>query len=173
MLSSDLARMAVTSVASLVRPNTDVLAEVDLPLRVWPRDLDVWGHVNSGCALALMELGRLDHALRTGLLGAMWRMGSRPVVGATAVQHLREVRAFDRCTLVTQLAGWDAEWLQFEHRLERGGELCVRAFIRVALRVRRGTLAPVDLLEEVGVHVPAPGLSAPGLGAFASQGLAA
>jgi acyl-CoA thioesterase FadM len=156
MLGSYLARMTLTSAASLVRPHTDVLAEVHLPLRIWTSDLDVWGHMNNGRALTLMDHGRLDHSLRTGLLGAMWRMRCRPLVGGSSVQYLKELRAFDRCTLVTRVAAWDAKWLHYEQRLERAGEPCVRASVRVVCKVGRRTLAPADLLEEVGVHAPSP-----------------
>lgn len=156
MLSTYLARMTVTSVASLARPSTDVLAPVHLPLHIWPSDLDVWGHVNNGRYLTLMDHGRLDHGLRTGLLGAMWRMRCRPVLGGASVRYRREVRAFERCTLVTQVVAWDARGLFYEHRLERRGELCARAVVRAVLKLGRGVLAPADLLEEVGVHTPSP-----------------
>ncbi|WP_211193782.1 acyl-CoA thioesterase [Pyxidicoccus fallax] len=156
MLSNYLARMAVTSVGSLARPNTHVLAEVDLPLRIWPSDLDIWAHVNNGRYLTLMDHGRLDHGLRTGLLPAMFKRRCRPLLGGVSVQYRREVRAFERCTLVTQVAAWDEKWLYYEQRLERRGELCARAVVRAVLKIGRETLPPAELLADVGVHSPSP-----------------
>lgn len=156
MLSNYLMRMAVTSAGSLARPKTDALAEVHLPLRIWPSDLDIWGHVNNGRYLTLMDNGRLDHSLRTGLLSAMLKRRCRPLLGGAAVQFRRELRAFERCTLSTQIVAWDAKWLLYEHRLERQGELCARAMVRAVCKIGRKTLPPAELLEEVGVHVPSP-----------------
>jgi len=39
-----------------------------LPLRVWPNDLDLFGHMNNGRYLTLMDLGRLQIVMKSGLL---------------------------------------------------------------------------------------------------------
>ncbi len=44
------------------------LDESVLKLRVWPVDLDVNLHMNNGRYLSVMDLGRVDVILRTGLL---------------------------------------------------------------------------------------------------------
>jgi len=156
MLSNYLTRMAVTSVGSLARPNTHVLAEVDLPLRIWPSDLDIWGHVNNGRYLTLMDHGRLDHGLRTGLIPAMVKRRCRPLLGGVSVQYRREVRAFERCTLVTQLAAWDEKWLYYEQRLERRGELCARALVSAVLKEGRKTLPPAELFAQMAEQTTSP-----------------
>ena len=61
--------------------------------RVWPNDLDTSIHMNNGRYLTLMDLGRLDVMVRSGL----WRRCSHywtPVANAVIVRFRRELRLF-------------------------------------------------------------------------------
>ena len=49
------------------RPSLTVEDESVIRVRVWPHDLDLWGHVNGGRYLTLSDLSRLDFSIRTGL----------------------------------------------------------------------------------------------------------
>ena len=57
------------------RRSLDPLDESVLKFRVWPTDLDVNFHMNNGRYLTIMDLGRVDLMLRTGL-GKMALNGS-------------------------------------------------------------------------------------------------
>jgi acyl-CoA thioesterase FadM len=147
-MSYDLARTLMTSLRGLAAARAGLGDELRLPLFIWPNDVD-WlgfGHVNNGWLLTLMDQGRLDHFLRTGLGAGFRARRCRALVAETQVRYRREVRSFDRCTLVTQLVGWDERRLRYEQRLERSGELCVRAEVAMALVGVEGTLSPAELL---------------------------
>src|SRR5688500_2017912 len=94
-----------------------------MPLRIWPNDVDVYGHVNNGRYLTVLAGGRLDFSLRTGMMKVMIRRRWQPVVAAATVRFRRELKPLQRCTLVTRLSWWDAKWFYFEQRFERGDEL--------------------------------------------------
>lgn len=156
MIATYLTRLAVTWTGSLRRPREHVLSEVRLPLHIWPTDLDLYGHVNNGRYLTLMDFGRFEHGLRTGLLGVMWRTRALPLIGSGNVQFLRELKALQRCELTTQLVAWDAKRFLVEHRIERAGQLHARAVMKVVLK-RRGKTVPLsDLLAELGVEEGSP-----------------
>jgi acyl-CoA thioesterase FadM len=156
MLGSYLARTALTLADSFTRPRAGALEEVRLPLRVWPTDLDIYGHVNNGRYLTLMDMGRLEYGLRTGLAFEMVKRRWYPVLGAAAVEFRRELRAFQRCELVTRLAAWDDKWFFFEQRLEHAGHVSARAVVRGVTKEGRRTVSPAEMLAVVGVHTPSP-----------------
>jgi acyl-CoA thioesterase FadM len=147
-MSYDLTRTLMTSLRAFRAVRAPLDAELRVPLWIWPTDVD-WlglGHVNNGWYLTLMDQGRLDHFLRTGLTERFRRHACRALVAETQVRYRREVRAFDRCALITQLVRWDERRIHYVQRIERGGELCVRAEVAMALRGADRTLRPVEVL---------------------------
>jgi acyl-CoA thioesterase FadM len=120
MLPGYLARLAYAVGDGALRGRVPPLAEVRLPLRVWPDDVDFYLHVNNGRYLTLMDLGRFQLAARTGLLELMVRRSVWPVLGGVAVSFRRELRLFERFDLTTRFVAWDGKWFYVEQRLERG-----------------------------------------------------
>ena len=156
MLGSYLARTALTLAGSIRRPRMGALEEVRLPLRVWPTDLDTYGHVNNGRYLTLMDMGRLEYGLRTGLALEMLKRRWYPVLGAASVEFRRELRAFQRCELVTRLAAWDDKWFFFEQWMEHAGQVHARAIVRGVTKHGRKTVPPAEMLAVVEVDSPSP-----------------
>lgn len=78
-----------------------------LTFRVWPGDLDVSRHMNNGRYWTLMDLGRTDLMLRTGL----WRMVRTerwtPIVATGAIRFRSELRLWQTFRLETRILGWD------------------------------------------------------------------
>lgn len=169
MLGSYLARTTLTLAGSLRRPRVGALEEVRMPLRVWPTDLDTYGHVNNGRYLTLMDMGRLEWGLRTGLAFIMLKRRWYPVLGAASVEFRRELRAFQRCELVTKLAAWDDKWFYFEQRKEHAGQVYARAVVRGVTKHGRLTVPPAEVLATVGVESPSP-LSPSELPSFLAPG---
>lgn len=156
MLGSYLTRTTLTLAGSFTRPRVGVLEEVRLPLRVWPTDLDTYGHVNNGRYLTLMDMGRLEWGLRTGLAFRMLQRRWAPVLGAASVEFRRELRALQRCELVTRLAAWDEKWFFFEQRMELAGQLHARAILKGVTKRGRQTVPPAEVLATVGMEGPSP-----------------
>ncbi|XXF78989.1 acyl-CoA thioesterase [Myxococcaceae bacterium GXIMD 01537] len=156
MMGSYLARTALTLAGSYARPRLGALEEARLPLRVWPTDLDTYGHVNNGRYLTLMDMGRLEWGLRTGLAFAMLKRRWYPVLGAASVEFRRELRAFQRCELVTKLAAWDDKWFYFEQHMEHAGQVHARAVVRGVTKQGRRTVPPSEILATLEVHSPSP-----------------
>ena len=164
MLPGYLARLAVTTVGSITRGEAHPLDETRFALRVWPNDIDLYGHMNNGRYLMLMDIGRWDHGLRTGLVRTAARRGWKPVLGAATVRFRRELRALARFELATRISCWDHKWLFVEQSFEQGGEICAWAGVKVVFKSGRKTVSPQELLSAVGVEDPISPQPSPELG---------
>lgn len=156
MLVSYVARLGLVCGSALLKPSASLLSESRLPIRIWPTDIDVYGHMNNGKYLTMMDFGRFEHSVRTGFATALWKLKAMPVLGAANVQFLRELRAFQACELTTQLVAWDSKWFFFEQRLEREGRVHAKAVVKGVLK-RKGKTVPVgEVLELTGQKLESP-----------------
>jgi acyl-CoA thioesterase FadM len=134
-----------------------------LTFRVLPNDLDLSLHMNNGRYLAIMDLGRLDLLIRSGLGGAVWRNGWTPVANAAIVRFRRELRAFERYRLETRVVAWQEQAVLLEQTFvfadgDRGGQIAARALFKGALYDRRAQrYIPVDeLMITIGISAESP-----------------
>jgi len=137
-----------------------------LAFRVWPHDLDTSLHMNNGRYWSLMDLGRTDLMLRTGLWRAVLRHGWVPVVNAGTIRFRRELRLFRPIRIETKILCWNESWLVMRHRvLSRGRDgaeiVAAHALVRAALydRAAKSYVPVARLLAEIGVisQSPEPG----------------
>lgn len=134
-----------------------------LALRVLPNDLDLSMHMNNGRYLTVMDLGRLDLILRSGLAGAVWHNGWTPVANAALVRFRRELRVFDRYRLETRVVGWQEQTVFIEQTFvfaggAREGQVSARALFKGALydRKDRRYVPVAQMMETIGVSTASP-----------------
>ncbi len=127
-----------------------ILDECVIAMRVWPNDLDLNMHMNSGRYLSMMDIGRVEILGRTRLLRPVLKLGWRPIVGATFIRYRKSLLPFERFTVRSRVVCWDEKWLYFEHILERRGEVAAQAYVRALMRGREGNVIPLQLLELAG-----------------------
>ncbi|MCM2343518.1 MAG: thioesterase family protein [Alphaproteobacteria bacterium] len=108
---------------SLFRPRIrDILDVATLDFYVLPNDLDTNIHMNNGRYLTIMDLGRFDLVLRTGLLAHMMKQKAMPVLSAAQVRWRLSLNPFQKFTLETRVVCWDDKWVYMEQRfIIRGG----------------------------------------------------
>lgn len=160
-------------VTSFFRPGLDPVREVSrLKFRVWPHDLDTSMHLNNGRYWTLMDLGRADIMIRSGLWRPIMKNGWVPVVSAGQIRFRRELRPFQPFALETRILTWLEGHVVIEHRLvstARDGSQILNAIalVRAGLydRKARSFVAMDRLLGEVGIKASAPG-AAPEVEAF-------
>ena len=136
------------------------LDESVLKLRVWPVDLDVNLHMNNGRYLSVMDLGRVDVILRTGLLLPLLRRRWAPLAGSATLRFRRSLGPFSRYELRSRILGWDDKWFFFDQRFVRDGQLMAHGLAKALLRSRSGNVAPIDVLGAAGLPTESPPLSA-------------
>jgi len=151
-------------VASIFRPKLDPVRDVSrLSFRVWPHDLDTSLHMNNGRYWTIMDLGRTDIMIRSGLWRPILRHGWVPVVNAGQIRFRRELRPFRPFTLETRIVTWSDTHVVMEHRLVSQGRdgspiLNAIALVRAGLydRKERRFVPMLRLLAEVGIEAEAP-----------------
>lgn len=132
------------------QPDVHGLAASRLALRVLPGDIDLFGHVNNGRYLTLMDLGRLHVAMRSGLFRVMRRRGWHAAASAVEIRFRRPLKLWRRFVLVTEIADWDADWFVFEQRFESAAKVHARALVQVQFRRGRERVPTAEALAAVG-----------------------
>lgn len=134
-----------------------------LTFRVWPTDLDTNFHMNNGRYLTVMDIGRLDLILRTGLWRSVVKHGWMPVVSTASVRFRRELRLFEQFTLETRVRYWADSVIVMEHRFRftkgnRKGAIAATALIKGGFYDRKQkSFVPVQrILEELNVTEGSP-----------------
>ena len=118
--------------------------------RVWPTDLDINLHMTNSRYLAMMDLGRVNMLLRTGLWRWIRREKYAPVIAGAMVRFRRPVEPFAPIALKTRFLGWDTKWLFIEHRMERRGELVCLAVVKAAFVAKTGPVLPAIIAQQLG-----------------------
>ena len=149
-------RMIPMAVRGLKGERIEATAPVRTQFRVLPADLDVNLHLNNGRYMQLIDVNRLEWALRTRVLHACFKQGWRPILGSSAIHFRRELRLFDRGVAETRLAGWDDRWFFFEHRVATlDGRTVATSLAKAAFRSAAGWV-PTSAM----IALAAPGLPA-------------
>ena len=137
-----------SSRAARVEPDTKIVT----PLRIFPNDLDLNNHLNNGRYLTLMDIGRYDLVVRCGMTKLMRSKGWYPVIAAATIRFRRELKAFQKLELTTQIIYWDDKWFYFEHTLVHEGSVYARAMLKGIFKSKQGMNVPlVEIMKEMGV----------------------
>ncbi|KAB2913346.1 MAG: thioesterase [Hyphomicrobiaceae bacterium] len=129
-----------------------------LTFRVLPSDLDPNLHMNNGRYLTIMDLGRLDLMLRSGLWRPLWNNGWAPMVGSVVIRFRRELRLFERFTLQTRIAAWSDTTAVLEQTFfltdgPKEGPMAARALVKAGFydRKDRSFVTIRRLIAELGL----------------------
>lgn len=117
---------------------------------VWPFDLDVYPEMNNGRHLTIMDLGRADFTIRSGILKRGHDRGWSLVAAGASVRFRHRLAPLRRFVLATRLLGHDERWFYFLHETEQGGRTCSSALVRVGLRSKQGLVPSAEVLEALG-----------------------
>jgi acyl-CoA thioesterase FadM len=150
-------RVLIIWAASFFRKPAGLLDTQAMPMAVLPNDLDLFAHLNNGRALQIMDLGRFDLILRSPLRRIVKERNWKPVVASSIMKYRRPLFLFERYTLTTRIACWDADWVYLEQRLECGGGLAaVEGFIKGIFVGEQGRVPTHQIFDAI-----APGLCSP------------
>jgi acyl-CoA thioesterase FadM len=115
-----------------------------LRFTVLPNDLDTNLHMNNGRYLTLMDLGRVDMMIRSGVIGAILREKWMPVIAGVSMIYRRSLSPFERFSLETRIIGWDERWAYIEQTFVTGkGELAARGYVKAAF-LKDGARLPIE-----------------------------
>ncbi|MEE4384023.1 MAG: thioesterase family protein [Pseudomonadales bacterium] len=118
--------------------------------RVWPHDLDVFGHMNNGRYLQIMDVARAEWMARVGVVTSMWRHRWSAVLGGGVVRFRHSLGPFQRYHVRTRLLGWDERWWFLEHSFLDAVERRVATGVsRAALRAEHGWVDSATVIAAV------------------------
>ena len=118
--------------------------------------------MNNGRYWTLMDLGRTDLMIRSGLWRTVLRNRWVPVVSAGKIRFRRELRLFQPFAIETRILTWAESWVVMEHRLVSRGRdgreiLNAVALVRAGLyhRRERRFVTIDEMFAEIGAQAPA------------------
>lgn len=152
-------RLIKTIATSFFRSKKDPLACVKTPIMIWPADIDVYGHVNNGRYLTLMDLGRFDLTIRTGLHKVLFAKRWYPVVGSAHIQFRKSLHLGNRFTLESRIVGWDEKWFYLAQTFIYRDEVYARGLVRAVFLQGRKTVNPAEVAAALGMPPMSPPLS--------------
>ena len=143
-------RLIYLLVAARRRSRLEVLETGRVAMRVWPGDLDVLWHMNNGRYLTIMDLGRVDFLIRSGLLDKIRQRKWFPVVAALSITYKRPLKLWQKFEMTTRIAGWDERWIYLQQEFHSGGKLVAAALIKGTFRSTEGAVPMAALVELSG-----------------------
>jgi acyl-CoA thioesterase FadM len=127
-----------------------------LPLRVWPIDLDVLGHMNNGVYLSIMDLGRMDLLVRADAWKTLNSRGIYPIVASETITFRKSLQPWQKFILETRVVGYGVKAVFLEQRFVVDGEIFARGHISGRfLRKTGGVVTTAELAELLGVDTSA------------------
>lgn len=151
-------RVMVVVAAAMRGPALQPFDTSRLTFRTMPGDLDLNGHMNNGRYLTLMDLGRMDLCVRTGIHIALIQNRWKPIVASTMVRFRKSLHLGDRFDLVSRMLGWDQRSVYFEQRMERGDEVHAIGVVRGLFAGPEGMVEPERIARIAGFEGPPPAL---------------
>jgi YbgC/YbaW family acyl-CoA thioester hydrolase len=150
-----LFRLAWLLLTYRFRSPVPTIGPVRTAFRVWLTDLDVLMHVNNGVYLSLMDLGRVDLMLRSGMLRQVRSRGWYPVVVAQTIQYRRSLKLLDRFDIETRVLAWDDKAILLAQEFRRpNGEAIATALVRGRFLSSAGTVPMSELIGALGNPSP-------------------
>jgi len=149
-------RFLIVLVTAFFRRALNPLDESVLDFRVWPTDLDVNFHMNNGRYLTIMDLGRVDLILRTGLGRMALKRKWSPLVGSATIRFRRSLDPFQRYRLKSRILCWDDKWFFIEQRFARQDEEVAVGLVKGLLRGRTGNIPTAEVLEALNLRIASP-----------------
>lgn len=134
-----------------------------LAFRVWPHDLDTSMHLNNGRYLTLMDIGRLDVMVTSGLWRTVLRHGWTPVASAIKIRYRRELRFLQKFYIDTRIVAWDERSVVMEQVFlfadgPNSGQIAAQALFKGGIYDRKARqFVPVaELMLETGADAESP-----------------
>ena len=137
---------------SKFKPGLKIYDESIVHLRAGFSDIDMYPEVNNGRHLTLMDLGRFDLAVRTGLIGFIHRKNWGLVVGGASIRYRRKIPFFRKFTLTTKLLGHDERWFYFQQTTSRQQKICSAALVKAGIKSSEGLVPASVVFKEMGIE---------------------
>jgi acyl-CoA thioesterase FadM len=141
-------RMLILLIKSRWKPRLDLIELSILKFHVLPSDLDINMHMNNGRFNSIMDLGRVDIMLRTGILKTIYKRGWFGIVGSIHTRFKRPLKLFQAYELHSQIVYWDDKWAWVQHKIYSNNKLISSALEQTLIR-KKGENVPMPELQNI------------------------
>ncbi len=120
-------------------------------LRVWFNDLDPLMHVNNGVYLSLLDLGRIDFMIKTGMYEKIKKNNLYPVIASEGIKFKRSLKLFQKFEIKTKFSGFDEKYVYLEQSFWSKDKIYAKAIIKsIFLRKEGGKVSSQELKDIIG-----------------------
>jgi acyl-CoA thioesterase FadM len=145
---------------ALSKTRTSIMNVHSLSFRVLPNDLDTNLHMNNGRYLTIMDLGRTDALLRSGLIKTVISQKWMPVIAAVSMIYRRSLAPFEKYHLETHLIGWDERWIYMEQTfIRQNGDIAARGYVKATFLKKGERVPSADIAAAANYTGASPELS--------------
>lgn len=130
----------------------DLFEDCTTSFRVNLLDLDINFHMNNGRYLSIMDLGRCDLMLKSGIFWKLFKNGYYPVVVSESIRFRKSLDPFQKFELVSRIESWDEKDFFIVQRFMRGDTVMAEGYIkgRFKQRGRKGSVPTAEVFSIVG-----------------------
>jgi len=116
-----------------------------------PLDLDINMHMNNGRYLSIMDLGRMDLMIKSGIFWKLFSKGFYPVVASEGIRFKKSLEPFQFFELVTQIESWDEKDFYMSQKFYHKRQIVAEGYIkgRFKQRGRKGSVPTKELFEMI------------------------
>ncbi len=143
-------RIAKLFLTKKSRTKLAVTDESILKMRVHLGDIDPFMELNNGRHLTMMDFGRFDLAMRSGMLSIVKKNNWGLVVAGATVRYRHRLKLLQKYTLHTQVVGYDQKWFYFRQKTVSKGKIHSAALIRTAVTSKNGVVETKNVLHAMG-----------------------
>ena len=140
----------------------DPMKEHRLTYRCVPTDIDPYMHMTNGRYPQIMDMGRFEFLIRSGIYDRMLKENFALVVGTISIRFRKEIKLWAKFDVSARVITWDDRWTYFEHKLYLGSEVACVAIAKIAWTDKNGRLPPArvqDIMKVCGTPPPATDLT--------------
>jgi acyl-CoA thioesterase FadM len=118
---------------------------------VMPSDLDVLRHVNNGKFFSILDLGRVDLLIRSGISPKLIELGWYGVVVAETIQFRKSLKLFDGFDVESTIIDWNSKVMFVQQRFLRAGQTISSAVIQARFLAKsHSKVSPEQFLNLAG-----------------------
>ncbi|MCQ1994399.1 thioesterase family protein [Arthrobacter sp. zg-Y1171] len=136
------------------RPKLGFFETSSVPAKVLVTDIDFAMHLNNGMYFSMMDLGRFDLLVRSGVWDIMKKRGWSPVANNETISFRKSLQLHQQYSIETRVIGFDERAIYIEQRMVADGEIYASAVICTRLVSKSGPVSNEEIFEAVGAVPP-------------------
>ncbi|MCF7823132.1 MAG: thioesterase family protein [Candidatus Marinimicrobia bacterium] len=137
-----------TVLTARFRPTLQFDGISQITLRAGINDIDMYGEINNGRQLTLMDLGRYDLGVRVGLMEVVRKKNWGLAVGGISIRYRRRIPFLRRYTLKSRVLSHDERWFYFLQEMWCQDNICSSALVKAGVVSKSGLIPAKEVLKE-------------------------